>query len=345
MQHNADKRCNHGDEESERSSLLRPIGGDDTKVVAHIDANENQSTVSQGRVLPRVAANVGATLAIVLMIASWVGSGELVQGLTVQYPHPFAICFVTRLSWCALLVGWAAWRTLHYPWVAPSAGDVGCPLGPFKWIFYIKMAAVLSMVGLMSGYTWYISLDHTPLPSNTAVYQTSPVLVFAISIPVLGEKVTAVKIGATAASVVGAVLVSMGRGSNGHSNSTANNSKNGTESTHITREGFGFAMCAVSTCLYACFEVAYKRLCTDSKDPVKVANAFRFVGLTGAMVVLSVPLFPILHYTNVEPFDWPTWDVTRCARVCLALQRSFVLKLILELLEGKRHAGVDRYSR
>ena len=326
MRHCSDDSRHDGEKESERSALLRPISGgdDDAQDIAQIDAKAKQSTtLSQGRILPRLAANVGATLAIVLMIASWVGTGELVQGLTVRYPHPFAICFVTRLSWCALLVGWTVWRWFKYPWAAPSAGEIGSPLGPFKWMFYIKMAAVLSMVGLMSGYTWYISLDHTPLPSNTAVYQTSPVLVFAISIPVLGEKVTAVKVGATVASVVGAVLVSMGRGNTGHKNSsTANNSNNGAESTHISHEGFGFAMCAVSTCLYACFEVAYKRLCTDSNDPVKIANAFRFIGLIGAMVVLSVPLFPILHYTNVEPFDWPSWDVTRCARVCLPFREA-----------------------
>jgi drug/metabolite transporter (DMT)-like permease len=295
---------NNNDKSSdERLALLtRPLGNQGTN-----DGTSTRSSAQPTRrsVAARVAANLGAAVAIAGMIFSWVGSGELVQGLTVRYPHPFAICYVTRLSWCVLLIGWAAWRWWHYPAVAPPAGELGSPLGPFEWRHYVKMASVLSMVGLISGYTWYVSLDHTPLPSNTAVYQTAPVIVFAISVPVLGEKVTVVKVCATATCVVGAILVSMGKGSGGSSGSGSG------DSTHITREGFGFAMCALSTFLYACFEVAYKRLCTDDNDPVKVANAFRFIGLIGAMVVLGTPLFPIFHYTGVETFAWPSWDAAR----------------------------------
>ena len=277
------------EQQHERSALLGNEGSHD----------ESAALTAKRSTAARLAANLGAAVAITAMILSWVGSGELVQGLTVRYPHPFAICFVTRLSWCCLLPGWATWRCCFYPAVAPPAGELGSPLGLFEWGYYVKMASVLSMVGLISGYTWYVSLDHTPLPSNTAVYQTAPVIVFAISVPVLGEKVTPIKVGATVACVTGAVLVSMGKGSGSGG------------SAHISREGFGFAMCAASTVLYACFEVAYKRLCTDDNDTVKVANAFRFIGLIGAMVVIGIPLFPIFHFTGVERFALPNWDAGR----------------------------------
>ena len=52
----------------------------------------------------------GGLFAVLLMIVSWIATGELVQGLTPEYPHPFAICFCTRLGWSCLLLGWAVWR-------------------------------------------------------------------------------------------------------------------------------------------------------------------------------------------------------------------------------------------
>jgi hypothetical protein len=106
----------------------------------------------------------GGLFAILLMIVSWIASGELVQGLTPEYPHPFAICFCTRLGWSCLLIGWVAWRYGFFPRAAPSVGHSMSPLGPFSWWHYVKWSAGLSMVGLVSGWTWYISLDHTPLP-------------------------------------------------------------------------------------------------------------------------------------------------------------------------------------
>jgi hypothetical protein len=165
--------------------------------------------------------------------------------------------------------------------------------------------------------------------------------VFVLSVPVLGEEVTWVKVGATTVCVAGAALVSFGD----HHSDDGEDDKG----RHITNQGFGFAMCLLSTVLYvppppsppraylcqtvetahqyhhlttlhhhhltilhriphhttphriahyrtvlhrplrryACFEVAYKKKATDDNDPVKIANAFRFIGLIGATVVLA----------------------------------------------------------
>lgn len=52
----------------------------------------------------------------------------------------------------------------------------------------------------------------------------------------------------------------------------------------ITRQGFGYAMCFLSTALYAIFEVLYKRFATHVEDPFPVANSQRFLGLIGCSV-------------------------------------------------------------
>ena len=61
--------------------------------------------------------------------------------------------------------------------------------GHFTWKYYIPLSIALSLVGFASGYTWYISLQHTPVAGNTALYQTAPVLVFLFSVCLLKEKV------------------------------------------------------------------------------------------------------------------------------------------------------------
>lgn len=67
------------------------------------------------------------------------------------------------------------------PCVSDSTSDSLC---------FIVISWWNSFIGFYSGFTWYISLDHTPLPPNTAIYQTAPVFVFIISVPTLGEKVS-----------------------------------------------------------------------------------------------------------------------------------------------------------
>eukprot|EP00037_Helgoeca_nana_P032067 m.412003 g.412003 ORF g.412003 m.412003 type:complete len:376 (-) comp28772_c0_seq1:1681-2808(-) len=271
-------------------------------------------------VTSRLFARVGGLLAIVLMIVTWIATAELVQGLTPEYPHPFAICFCTRLGWGALLLAWGCWRHGFYAWEAPAAGSATSPLGPFGWRHYIKWAAVLSMVGLMSAWTWYISLSHTPLPANTAVYQTAPVFVFLFSVPILKEKVTWVKVISTVVCVAGASLVSFGKG------------KSHGSATEYSHQGFGFAMCALSTVLYAGFEVVYKLKATDVTDPVKIANAFRFIGLIGAAVVLAIPLFPILHYSGVETFELPNSNALKLILLNCLLDAVFNTSLLVAIM-------------
>ena len=65
-----------------------------------------------------------------------------------------------------------------------------------------------------------------------------------LSVPMLGETVTRVKVGATTVCVAGAALVSFG-----HHTDTGDDDDGGTATRHITNQGFGFTMCLLSTVL------------------------------------------------------------------------------------------------
>lgn len=296
------------------------IGINNDEAAPLLSPEKATDNAKKGTRLGRVLARAGGLFAVALMIVSWIATGELVQGLTPEYPHPFAICYFTRLGWSCLLAGWAVWRFGWFPLNAPVAKRPDSPLGPFGWGTYLKWASILSIVGLISGWTWYISLEHTPLPSNTAVYQTAPVFVFMLSVPLLGEKVTWVKVLSTITCVAGAALVSFGKGGGQSSDE------------HMTNQGFGFAMCFLSTILYATFEVTYKLKATDSADPVKIPNAFRFLGMIGVGVILSTPMFPILHYTGVESFAWPNHSALKLILINCVLDAVFNTSLLVAIM-------------
>ena len=85
------------------------------------------------------------------------------------------------------------------------------PEGHFGWKYYTPLAVGLSCMGFASGYTWYVSLAHTPVAGNTALYQTAPVLVFLFSVCMLKEKVTIYKVAATLFCVGGTLVVSFSK--------------------------------------------------------------------------------------------------------------------------------------
>eukprot|EP00039_Didymoeca_costata_P015007 m.248651 g.248651 ORF g.248651 m.248651 type:complete len:409 (+) comp16135_c0_seq15:178-1404(+) len=298
----------------------------------------------------RFGKRIMAVFAICLMLVSWIASAELVQNLQSEYNHPFAICIATRLGWGVCFFGWLIWRTWY---LAYSHRDMALrPEGIFKWGYYIRAAIFLSIVGFLSGWTWYISLKNTPVAGNTAVYQTAPVMVFLISVPILKEKVTWSKTAATTLCVAGALIVSLTKKSTSRSHNltwTFDDDNEGLgfgnffphsesidyaplQQKNNQNLTFGYAITLLSTFLYAVFEVLYKRLACSDKDTFPLANSQRFLGLVGISVIVLFPLFPILHYTHVEEFVWPTREVGMKIGINVALDTVFNVSLLVTIM-------------
>ena len=61
-----------------------------------------------------------------------------------------------------------------------------------------------------------------------------------------------------------------------------------------------------SVITYAVFEVTYKKWASKKEDKAAVANSGRVLGYMGLhTLVWFWPFFLILHYSGVEPFEWP----------------------------------------
>jgi solute carrier family 35 protein F5 len=180
------------------------------------------------------------------------------------------------------------------------------------------------------------------IPANTAIYQAACVWVFLFSIFLLRERVTVIKIVAVVVSVVGVVLVAVFSTSGScHSSSSATSNHtspvNSTHSLwsledpdpaanlhhspelgHIHRGGSctekstfsGYIALFYSVISYAVFEVGYKKWGSEEGDPASVANSLRFLGYLGINTLAWLwPGFLILHYSGVEPFEWPPYDI------------------------------------
>lgn len=96
------------------------------------------------------------------------------------------------------------WRYFIY---TDNTGDPRTPLGAFTWGVYMKHSCVLGLTIFASTYTWYLSLPTTSLAGNSAVYQSAPVFVFLFSVPILGERVTALKVFAVFMCIGGSAAV------------------------------------------------------------------------------------------------------------------------------------------
>ena len=59
---------------------------------------------------------------------------------------------------------------------------------------------------------------------------------------------------------------------------------------------------------YVVFEVGYKKWASEETDPASVANSLRYLGYLGLQTLVWLwPGFLILHYSGVEPFEWPPY--------------------------------------
>ena len=74
---------------------------------------------------------------------------------------------------------------------------------------------------------------------------------------------------------------------------------------------------------YSLYEVLIKKFGTRKGDPATIPNGARLVGYIGINTVLWIwPIIPILHYSGLEPFEWPKQGelVLRChlSRRCIS---------------------------
>ncbi|KAF9959956.1 hypothetical protein BGZ72_008285 [Mortierella alpina] len=142
------------------------------------------------------------------------------------------------------------------------------------------------------------SLAYTTVASSTILASMSGFFTLAIGAMLKTESFSTLKFIAVCASVIGVALVS-------ESDRGGESPTNGFGTTPIEPRAplFGDFLALLSALFYGCYTVLLKvRIQNESR--VNMSLFFGFVGLFN--IVLLWPMFGVLHWTGIEPFELPS---------------------------------------
>ena len=141
-------------------------------------------------------------------------------------------------------------------------------------------------------------------PSDlTAIYNCSAFFAYAFSIPLLGDKLRFDKVFSVAVAIAGVLIVAYG--------DSGKKPEDGVSSDGPPQDrAVGNIVIGIGSVLYGLYEVMYKKMacppegCSPGRGMIFALTFGSLIG-TFTLCVLWIPL-PILHFTGIEPFEFPT---------------------------------------
>jgi len=262
-----------------------------------------------------------------LMAVCWALEAELTQSLQTEnsleyYPKPLFIGYLTRTAYTVWMLPWMVYRFYGMFTNVYAPKQIQLNIRKEKTLAFWSFPMMLLMFS--NGYTWYLSLAHTPVSVNTAIYNCASVQVFLFSIPILNEGISGAKTFSVLLSVVGIVLIFVAPEENSGS---------------VDVTWYGYALVVFSVTIYSLQEVLIKLLFNkvesieiDDKTNTEpnedqpeenhvstfMYSAF-FLGCVGVSNTFFMILALILwNYMGWEAFLWPTPSQTTLLMVnCL----------------------------
>ncbi|KAL2919757.1 hypothetical protein HK105_200674 [Polyrhizophydium stewartii] len=198
-----------------------------------------------------------------------------------------------------------------------GAGHMNMALAPaYGWL--LARTACLTVLFTCGSLSWYISVTKIPMSDVTAIYNTSCFFTYALSTMIAGEAVKMRKAVAVLLSVGGIGLIALFGDS---PRPSAFGSARGSwpkdsdifrpapvarkdDASETAAAVVGYAAATAASLFIALYEVLYSKLLVPS--PPSARFSLHVTGLIGVTtIVLGLPLFPLLHATGLETFEWP----------------------------------------
>ncbi|KAK1089182.1 hypothetical protein LTR48_000849 [Friedmanniomyces endolithicus] len=185
------------------------------------------------------------------------------------------------------------------PWmVVKLRGRVGGPLD-----FLLTSMAVLTVVLMLSGISWFVALAWTTPADLTAIYNSSTFFAAAFSVPLLGERLGWYSIVAVGLSVVGTFVIAYGD----------TMAKHDAEDKVGTSRLFGNIVACLGALAFGLYEVLFKKWACSSR-PTSPQQSLPLTltasALTGFYTFATAWIILIpLHILGVETFVWPSAKV------------------------------------
>jgi drug/metabolite transporter (DMT)-like permease len=168
--------------------------------------------------------------------------------------------------------------------------------------YMLKTTAFITTALTVAGGSWYVAVNLTTASDLTAIYNCSAFFAYAFSVPLLNDKLRFDRIFSVVIAIVGVLVVAYGDSgpAEGDGKDTADNRM------------LGNIVIGIGSVLYGLYEVLYKKLACppEGTSPGRSTIFANTVGsLIGSftLLVLWIPL-PILHWTGLETFRWPTGE-------------------------------------
>jgi len=309
------------------------IGRSRTKSDASI-ASETLAAQNKAKLVSRCLA----LLCVGVAVLAWVALAEVLQNLQMKdkegntYSKPMFLCFCIRTTYTICFLPYVLWK------FTPLGGAGRRDPEPFSAAYMFSRGCILNTLGYLSAYTWYMSLPITSVSANTAIYMCACAAVFLISIPVLREKITVVKVLSLLVCCTGIVLVSLFSTPQQKDivpkNTTFTDNLwnvNGGE-TKTSSSVLGYILVLVSMFLYAAYEVFYGYMLQTDQDKHPVMTSLKLIGYLG----LSTPLLfgialPIWHFSGWETLQLPPPDKIELFMLSVILDTGFNTFLLLAI--------------
>lgn len=279
-----------------------------------------------------------ALLCVFLAVVDWVVLAEVIQKLQEKDEHgesynkPMFLCFCIRTTYMIAFIPYIIWK------FTPVGGEGRRDAEPFSSLYMFTRACVLNVLGYISGYTWYMSLPITSVSANTAIYMCACAAVFLISIPVLREKITVIKVCSLLTCCTGIVLVSLFSApdqSDIKPNTTFTDNLldvHPTDPDDNKGSVLGYILVLISMFMYASYEVFYGYLLQTDQDKHPAMTSLKLVGYLGITTpVLFGLTLPVWHFTGWETLMLPPPDKVVLFFASIFLDAVFNIFLLLAI--------------
>jgi len=238
-------------------------------------------------------------LVIAGILATWVGSAEVGQFTETEanYDKTFFIVYLNN-----------TWQIMCLPLyvifvgvgglMGKGAGDEGIAAhltrkmreDGLSWPKVFLAAFVSAFFLIVADYCYFLALSMTSAGTGIVLFSLSSIVTYLLSIVVLKEPISVLKILSLALSFGGVVMITFG---------DRENSKN----SDLKDSWKGDIIMAGGACFWALYLVTYKKFVGDpSHTTINVQSTL--VGLIS--VFFSWPVLFILHYTGAEKFELPS---------------------------------------
>eukprot|EP01065_Artemidia_motanka_P018754 TRINITY_DN2210_c0_g1_i1.p1 TRINITY_DN2210_c0_g1~~TRINITY_DN2210_c0_g1_i1.p1 ORF type:complete len:416 (+),score=128.84 TRINITY_DN2210_c0_g1_i1:84-1250(+) len=229
-----------------------------------------------------------AITCVVVMNGTWLFMAEALQNIGSKWDHYYMEAYVVQSSYSYCLVVWGVWTLLKRPEQPTEHRE---PVSRM-----LKVAAGGCALAIGARWAWYVSLAHTNAAANSAIYQTSSLVAYVLSIPTLGAEIHAVKIFSLLLCIGAVALIAV---------YTEKSKEDGVQQTTA-----GYCWLCLSVLLYSLHLIFVKKYSVLPTDPHPHMSCLRFSGLMGVIwLTTGWMLAPVLHYTGIEEFGLPSSEV------------------------------------